>query len=188
MTKQLDARIQRSQASILKAGMDLLSKNADANLSDIAQQAGVGRTTLYRLYETKEQLFKAIAIHCLEAFDTATEHVENDAKSALDAFHLMFKAILPLSNELEFLMKLGDLAENDPELIAIYQKQQDEISELVEYGKAEGSISKDIPTLWIVNMIEGLFFASWLTMREDSLDHNQLADLMFQALCNGIKR
>lgn len=188
MTKNLDARIQKSQTAILKAGMDLLRKNNEATLSDIAQKARVGRTTLYRLYETKEQLIKAIGIHCLETFDTATEHLDNDAKSALHAFHLMFKAILPLSAELEFLMKLGELAGDDPELVAIYQKQQDEIVELVEYAKTEGSISKEIPSLWIVNLIEGLFYSSWLTMNEDILSHDELADLMFHTLCNGVKR
>lgn len=188
MTKPLDARIQKSQAAILTAGMALLSKNSETTLSEIAQQAGVGRTTLYRLYETKEQLIKAIAIHCLQAFDTATEQLESDAESALHAFHLMFKAILPLSAEMEFLMKLGDLAEDDPELIAIDQKQRGEITELVEYAKSEGTLSEDMPTSWVVNLVEGLFYTAWLTMNEKPMDHDTLADLTFHTFCHGVKR
>lgn len=188
MTKPLDARIQKSQAAILEAGLELLGNNSEATLSDIAQQAGVGRTTLYRLYETKEQLTKAIAIHCLGVFEQATEHLEADAKSALHAFHLMFKAILPLSAELEFLLKLGDIAEDDPELVAIFKKQQQGMIELVEYAKKEGSISKQIPTVWIVNLVEGLFYSSWLTMNENIMSNEALAGLAFETLCNGIKR
>lgn len=188
MAKNLDARIQKSQAAIVKAGMELLCKNSEATLSDIAEHAGVGRTTLYRLYESKDQLIKAIAMHCLESFNNATAHLESDAKSALDAFYLMFKAILPLAGELEFLMKLGDIAENDPELLAIYEKQQDEIAELVEYAKAEGSISKKLPTRWIVNLMEGLFYSSWLTMSEGIMSNDELAELTFHTLCKGITR
>ncbi len=187
-TRNLDARIRKSQAAILKAGIELLSKNSDATLTDIAEHAGVGRTTLYRLYETKEQLIKAAAIHCLEAFDTATEHLENDAKSDLHAFHLMFKAILPLSAELEFLMGLGDLAEDDPELVAIYQQQQNEIAELVEYAKDEGSLSTEIPTLWMVNLVEGLLYSAWLTLSEEKMSHEKLADLAFHTFCHGVTR
>ena len=188
MNQNLDARIRKSQTAILKAGMELLSHNRDASLTDIAQHAGVGRTTLYRLYDTKEQLIKAVAIHCLEVFDASIKHIEHDAKSGLHAFHLMFKTILPLSAELEFLMRLGDLAENDPELIAIDQKQKDEIAELVEYAKAEGSLAKQIPTLWTVNLVEGLLYSAWLTLGKGTMNHEELADLTFHTFCHGVTR
>ena len=188
MAKNIDARILKSQTAIIHAGMDLLRKNSETTLSEIAQQAGVGRTTLYRLYETKEQLIKAIAIHCLETFDLATQHLDDQSNSAIEAFYLMFKAILPLEAELEFLMKLGDIAEDDPELVSIYQQHQDEIAELVEYAKQEGSIETSIPTIWIVNLIEGLFYSSWLTMNDSDLSVEALANLMYQTLCQGIEK
>ena len=188
MTEQLDARIKKSQSAIISAGMRLLSKNSEASLSDIAREAGVGRTTLYRLYETKEQLVKAIAIHCLAAFDRATEHLESDATSALQAFHLMFKAIFPLSSEMEFLMKLGELDEGDPEIVAIYQRQANEIAKLVEYAKAEGSLSNDVPTVWVVNLFDGLLYTAWLSNKEKPIEHDALADLAFQTFCNGVAR
>ncbi len=188
MAEQIDLRIQKSQAAIIKAGMQLLSKNSEASLSDIAREAEVGRTTLYRLYDTKEQLIKAIAMHCLEAFDKATEQVESEAKSGLHAFHLMFKAIFPLSAEMEFLMKLGDLEADDPEIAAIYQRQTSDIAELVEYAKAEGSLSKDTSTAWIVNLVDGLLYTAWLTKNESPMDNDALADLAFHTFCNGIAR
>ncbi|GAA5444486.1 hypothetical protein Misp06_02673 [Microbulbifer sp. NBRC 101763] len=188
MTDHLDARIQKSQTAIMKAGMELLSKNREASFSDIARAAGVGRTTLYRLYDTREKLIKAVAIHCLEAFDKATEHLESEAESALQAFHLMFKAIFPLSAEMEFLMKLGDFDEDDPELTAIYEKQESEIATLVEYAKSEGSLSKKLPTSWVVNLVEGLLYTSWLTKNAESIDHDTLADLAFHTFCNGVAR
>ncbi len=188
MAEQIDARIQKSQATIINTGMQLLSKNSETSLSDIARKAGVGRTTLYRLYDTKEKLIKAIAIHCLEVFDSATKHLDSEATSALHAFHLMFKAILPLSAEMEFLMKLRDLEENDPEIVAIYQRQANDIAQLVEYAKAEGSLSKDIASAWVVNLVDGLFYTAWLTNTESSIDHDALADLAFHTFCNGVAR
>ena len=188
MTKAVDARIRKSQTAIIEAGMNLLRRNSEVSLSDIALQAGVGRTTLYRLYKTKEELIKAIAIHCLETFDTATAHLESEATSAMHAFRLMFAAILPLSSELEFLMRLGELAEDDPELIAINQKQGAEIAELAELAKQEGSIAQKIPTSWIVNHIEGLLYSAWLTMSEEQIEQEALVDLCFDTFCHGVKR
>ncbi|MEM1144810.1 MAG: TetR/AcrR family transcriptional regulator [Pseudomonadota bacterium] len=187
MAEQLDARIQKSQAALLRAGMYLLSKNQEASLSDIAREAEVGRSTLYRLYDTKEQLVKAIAIHCLQVFDAATSHIEVEAESGLHAFHLMFKALLPLSAEMEFLMKVGRLEEDDPELLAIYQQQADEIRKLVEYAMAEGSLSNEIPVDWVVSLVDGLFYTSWISRRQMPMDHDALADLAFQTFCHGVK-
>ncbi|MEM7208346.1 MAG: TetR/AcrR family transcriptional regulator [Pseudomonadota bacterium] len=187
MSHQIDARIQKSQTALIRAGMSLLSKNSEASLSDIAREAGVGRTTLYRLYDTKEQLIKAIAIHCLGAFDKATEHLERDADSALHAIELMFKAIFPLSAEMEFLMKLSEREEGDPEIVAIYERQANDIVELVESAKVEGSLSNDVPTVWVVNLIEALMYIAWLN-RNKPIDHDALADLAFQTFCNGVSR
>ncbi|MEM6484934.1 MAG: TetR/AcrR family transcriptional regulator [Pseudomonadota bacterium] len=186
MADQLDARIQKSQAALLRAGMYLLSRNQEASLSDIAREAAVGRSTLYRLYDTKEELVKAIAIHCLQAFDEATSHIEDEAESGLHAFHLMFKALFPLSVEMEFLMKVSELDEEDPELLAIFQQQANEIRKLVEYARAEGSLSHDIPVDWVVCLVDGLFYTSWISRREMPMDHDALADLAFQTFCHGV--
>lgn len=188
MAKQVDIRIQRSRAALISAGRELLRKNGDATLSDIAGHAGVGRTTLYRLFETKEDLIKAIAIDCMEAFDRATQHLEREARSAMDAFRLTFHAIIPLDAELEFLMKLGDLADDDPELLSIYQKQQDDMAELVELAKQEGSIARLIPTRWIVNYLEGLFYTAWISKGDRLMSNEALAELTFDTLCHGLQR
>ncbi|MEM1111834.1 MAG: TetR/AcrR family transcriptional regulator [Pseudomonadota bacterium] len=186
MPSNVDARIRKSQAAIISAGLELLGRNSEATLSDIAQQASVGRSTLYRLYETKEQLMRAIGVHCMQCFDAATQHLEKDADSALQAFHLMFKAVLPLSAEMEFLMKLGDAAEQDPELDAIWQKQKRDIALMVDAAKAEGSLSRQVPTAWAVNLVEALFYASWVTGAEEQMDHDALADLAFATFSHGI--
>lgn len=167
--------------------MDLLCKNRDATLSDIAQHAGVGRTTLYRLYKTKGEIVKAVAVHCLDTFDQAAKDVEQEAQSALHAIHLLFKAMLPLSAELEFLMKLGDIAEDDPEVQKMYHKHHAEMAELVELAKTEGSINPSLPTPWIVNLIEGLFYTTWVSMTDAALDNDRLADLAFESMCSGIE-
>ena len=52
MEKPLDARIKRSRTAIIEAGLECLNQNNEASLTDIANQAGVGRATLYRLFET----------------------------------------------------------------------------------------------------------------------------------------
>ena len=112
--KNLDARAQRSRDALLKSGLALLNSNKEASLSEIATHANVGRATLYRQFETREQLVKEIAIYCLKSLDKACEPIDKKAKSAVDAIRLMFEYTLPLNQELQFLMQLDSLTEDDP--------------------------------------------------------------------------
>ena len=101
-----DARIIKSTESILNAGLALLTKNKDTKLTDVAIAAGVGRATLYRLFKNKDDLVVAIASHCLNEYEIATQSIEKDAKSAMHAMELLFHCSMPLTLEFQFWSKL----------------------------------------------------------------------------------
>lgn len=186
MGPKLDARAERSQKALLRAGLELLNANPEATLSDIANHAGVGRTTLYRQYETREKLVSAIAVYCLEACDEAAEPIDDQAGSALDAVRLLFSLTMPLTAELQFLMNLENWAESDPEIAAISERHAREMRELVELGKKEGSIDKSLPTSWVANLIDGLFIAGWMQQQEGAYTPEQVASFAFASFSNGV--
>ncbi|MCG8324420.1 MAG: TetR/AcrR family transcriptional regulator [Thiotrichales bacterium] len=185
MVKNTDARIRRSHAAIVKAGRELLNKNSEASLTDIANHAGVGRATLYRLFDTKEKLIKAIVIDCLQVFDEATAHIESESHSALEAIHLMFKAIIPLTEEQQFLMNLSAFNYEDKDLQKIVKGQEQEMIDLVDLAKQEGSIDKNMPSEWIINVIDALFYPAWLLREEKNYSNDTLTDLAFRTFCSG---
>lgn len=184
----LDARAQRSRNALIAAGICLLNENKHASLSDIAQHADVGRATLYRHFSSREELIRDIALMCLEKMDQATAHIEPEADSALHGVELMFRALLPLEEELKFLMGLGFWADDDPQVSAIHRQQREQMMAVAELAKSDGSVRGELPAIWIVNLIEGLLYAAWLTQTEAGLDAEHLAELAFQALCHGIAK
>lgn len=185
--KNLDARAQRSRNALLKSGLELLNSNKEASLSEIATHANVGRATLYRQFETREQLIKEIAIYSLESLDNACKPIDKKAKSALDAIQLMFEYTLPLTQELQFLMQLDALTEDDPDILKIYDQQQQETIALIEMAKQEGSINKELPTLWMVNLIEGLFYSAALTLEKPNFTSEQVARFAFKSFSSGVR-
>lgn len=187
MVKGLDARAQKSQKALLKAGLELLNRNQEATLSDIAAHAGVGRTTLYRQYETREKLIAAIALDCLESIDQATASIERQAKSALDAIRLLFEYAMPLTQEFQFLINLEHLLIHEPKVIKVYENQRKEISELVEYGMKKGEINSKLPVSWVVNLIDGLFYIAWLQQQRENTSPEQAAQLAFISFSQGIR-
>ncbi len=186
MTSPLDARAKRSQQALLRAGLELLNTNKEATLSDISAHAGVGRTTLYRQYETRENLIAAVATYCLELVDEATASIEHKAKSALDAIRMVFEVVMPLTQEMQFLIHLDQFEEGDPIIREISDRHSKELEGLVALAQKEGSIDKSLPTSWVINLIDGLFITSWLQQKDEKTTAEQAASLAFSTFCQGV--
>ncbi|MGW0704425.1 TetR/AcrR family transcriptional regulator [Streptomyces sp. NPDC002643] len=67
--------MRRTRAAILDAAARVLGRRTDAGMTEIAEEAGVGRATLYRHFPTRESLLRAVAqtgiTELMEAFDAA---------------------------------------------------------------------------------------------------------------------
>src|SRR5580704_15958761 len=59
--KRSDAR--RNREAILTAALEALTESPDASLNAIAKRAGVGNATLYRHFQTREDLVLAVYQH-----------------------------------------------------------------------------------------------------------------------------
>ncbi|MGP3920591.1 TetR/AcrR family transcriptional regulator [Nonomuraea sp. 10N515B] len=56
-----DAGMQRTRSAILDAAARALGRRPDAAIAEIADEAGVGRATLYRHFPTRESLLRGVA-------------------------------------------------------------------------------------------------------------------------------
>lgn len=187
MNKPIDARIQKSHNALMEAGLRLLNQNKEASLSDIASAAGVGRATLYRLFSNKDDLVKAVALHCLDMFLQATAPLENKARSVIHYIEMLLHTVMPMTDEFQFLMDLEYFADGIPEVEKVVNQLDQEMLELFDEGKREGSISKELPSTWLNSYLEGLFISGWLQQKEQGTNAEECARLAFRCFKNGVK-
>lgn len=186
MSNTTDARAERSRLALIQAGMVLLAENRNASLSDVAQVAGVGRATLYRHFQTREQLIEAVSLQCFETFNQATASIDTDATSYLDAVRLLFDKVMPLHQELTFIMKLDTLMEGVDSLDHLLQEQDKEMRELLKQCQKEKSIQPDVSTDWLLALLDGLFIAAWRMVTEFNTPHQEAAKIAFDSFCRGV--
>ena len=179
MPTNQDARVTKSTEALLKAGLTLLNQNKEASLSEIATVAGVGRATLYRLYKNKEELVKAIAIRCIEEYDEAIKPIDKQAKSYIHAFELLFEFTMPMTEQFQFLINLDYFSPTIPEVEAIFAKQTQEMLELIEAAQKDGCVDKSLPSEWVNNLIEGLFYSSWIQQTDHGTSAEEAARMAF---------
>lgn len=184
--KYNDARANRSRNALINAGIQLLIKNPGASLKEVAEFAGVGRATLYRHFETREQLIQEIAIECLDETNKVMAPVLINQTSAKDTLSDMFRVLMPMADRYHFLLSLWSIAQGDEQVDAIYQQQLLSLYQLIEAGKAEASIRQDLSTDWILVTIDTMIYGGWWLISEGKSSPEEAAENALITLFNGV--
>ncbi len=186
MVEKTDARIEKSRAALLGTGLTLLLEKPNASFSEIADQAGVGRTTLYRQFKTREQLIQAIARRCLEQIDRGATEQASRAKSYREAIELILLSVMPLADRLRFLALFWDIAVQDDDIVERNARYNREMVELIEAAKREGSIEPTLPSDWVADLIDSLFQVAWKLIDVNGYSERDAAEMVIKTLFDGI--
>ena len=178
-------KVSKTVDTLLDAAAAVLARNPGASIADVAVRAGVSRATLYRYFPSREALIRALAIEALGQTDEATASLRDQTSSSTETLQLTIGALVPLGERFHFLMaEFGVMG--DPEVAEIYERQQSELSNLVEAVKAEGDIAREIPTAWVVTVIDTLIYAAWTSVEEGFIASRDAVDLVNRTLFSGL--
>lgn len=181
-----DARAVKSRKALMEAGIELLLQNSAASLSEIAAHAGVGRATLYRQFESREQLIQEIALESLQIKEEIMSPFRTSEMSAIEYLEAIIRAFMPLADRFHFLLSLWNIAEEDPEVMAIYNRQLFELVAIVERAKKEGGICTSMDSNWVVCLIDSLIYSGWWMMSSMGMSSESAAEHTIKALTSGL--
>ena len=149
MSNRRDRRIVQSENAIIEAGIKVFLANPQAGMSDIAVASGVGRTTLYRHFDSKEALVQAIALHCFDEIDEALQPLHE--MSGLEAIEATFELLIPVANRYRFLNTMWPDAHKDPRVARKTLQSTSEIGLLIDQAKQRGEIDTSLPSIWLTS-------------------------------------
>ena len=156
-----DLRYRKSRDAIIEAGIRVLLSNPAAVMAEIALGAGVGRATLYRHFATRDELVRALTLLCLEETDALLNPLRETGTTGLPAIMASIDVLVPMADRFCFLMSLAAVGAGDREVNHAYQRQLDQLAELIVAGKEAGEIRQDLATEWIVASYDALLNAAW---------------------------
>lgn len=152
-------RSEHAHQAILTATLELLAKVGYQALSleGVASRAGVGKTTIYRRWPSKEQL----AIDALASLDSETQVIETgDLRADLIATlrREMDPARQPTAIPL-MMRLLGEVVEN-PDLFRSYRErvvapQMALLTGTIERAKARGELRADVDPVLLLELLGG---------------------------------
>lgn len=154
---------ERTRAVILDAAARVLGRRVDAAMADIADEAGVGRATLYRHFPTRESLLQGVA-------DSGTaELAEAFAAADLDELTVERAIVRVTSIFLRTGAKYAALLAHFEEHRDPAAKQQviRPVRDVIDRGIADGVLRTDLPSDVLFEMFTALVErALWLTVSD----------------------
>ncbi|MEA2493564.1 MAG: hypothetical protein QOJ29_1475 [Thermoleophilaceae bacterium] len=141
----LRADAARNLELILEAAEEAFAeKGNEACVADIATRAGVGQATIFRRFETKDDLIAAVFERKIEQLLEAAASAQRKRRAWDGILEFMGAATQLHMRDRGFFQSMAQQLLQDEHVLELKQQVMVSVTELVERAKAEGDLRSDI--------------------------------------------
>jgi AcrR family transcriptional regulator len=175
----------RTRGAILAAAASVLARDRAATLPDIAEAAGVGRTTLHRYFPDRESLIEAAVEDSIQAIYQSVAEAALHQGPSMDAMRRAVAAMVAVGDRLMFVF-------GDPRLLQGYRAPDgvvppsDPVLDLIERGQAEGAFDPEVSASWIQHVLWVLVYRGCEDADSGELSRHGITATVIRTLENGI--
>ncbi|MBD7956851.1 AsnC family protein [Microbacterium sp. Sa4CUA7] len=185
MAKALRADAERSVQQILRAAEKVLAVNPNASVEQIAEAAGLTRTTVHRRFASRQAILDALAIAAKSELADAIADAHPDAAPPFVAVHRVTAAVLECKSRWRF--TLGNPLADTSAAMEIWDEINAGTLTLLQRVQDAGYIAPDASLTWVRQVYYAL-------MREAidacppaaEIDAVALATLVIDTLLHGV--
>ena len=166
----------RTRRAILDAALEVLGSRPSASLGEVADAAGVGRSTVHRYFPDRSALVAAMFDDTIEAMQRGFDEAALDQGTPVEALRRLVHAFFELGPRMMFLF--SELAEDQWNNAAL-ERTQWPVGELFARGQAQGHFDPELSIDWIIRILWHLMSAGWEAVNEGALrKHEAIANLV----------
>ena len=175
----------RTRGAILAAAAVVLARDRAATLPDIAEAAGVGRTTLHRYFPDRESLIEAAVEDSIQAISQSVAEAALDQGPSMDAMRRAVAAMVAVGDRLMFVF-------GDPRVLQGYRAPagvvppSDPVLDLIKRGQAEGAFDPEVSASWIQHVLWVLVYRGCEDADSGELPRHGITATVIRTLENGI--
>ena len=170
----------RNLEAVLSASARLLGADPGARITDIADAAGVDRRTIYRRFQSREELLHAIYRARLDALAAVIDAARLEEAPVLVALHALAEGGIRLSRE--WPVDIRAAVESD--VVIRREEINDRMGAFLERGQREGLIDSGLPEGLPLAMLHAVLRT--LALELPDLSSARAADLAVDSFLNGL--
>jgi AcrR family transcriptional regulator len=173
----------RTRAAILAATASVFATNRSATLSDVANAAGVGRTTVHRYFTDRDRLIYEATTDSIRLMNNAVAEAATEQGSASDAIRRTITALISVGDRILFLYGDPSVLRGVP---ADQRPNEKVLTDLIERGQAEGTLAAELSTSWILHALYGLLLKGCEDAHAGDLPRHTVAPLIIRTFEHGM--
>lgn len=170
--------------AVIEAATRLLAVNPRASMHEIAAASGVSRTTLHRLYPSREALIEAIGLVAADQITAAFVAARLDEGTVVAALERLIEAVVPLVHQFAFLISETQIQESSG-MIERDRALQRQAEAFFRRGQAEGDFRFDLPAAWLAYALSGLLLGAAEGVRQGDVAPRETARLILEIFLRG---
>lgn len=171
------ADAERNIARIVSAARECLSSDPNATIDDIAKAAGVGRMTLYGHFRTRADLVEAALVDALRAGEQTLSALDLTG----DPGQAMTRLLGPsweLVAESAALLAAAEDALPAGRVRELHDNPARRMADLIRRGQQQGDFRTDLPTDWLVNVVQYILHGAAEQVRAGRLAAQDSGDVV----------
>ncbi len=184
VTSRADAR--RNREIVIEAALELLARQPTASMAAIATHSGLGRTTVYRHFPSREDLIRALFVHVVAESQRVTSEVIESDDGVEQRLQALGPAIVGIGARFQFLAgarELGDEVIHESTL-----NPDDPVRRFLTEAQASGEVREDVPVQWMLTSINALASAAMIELGSGRVGTGDAGRLLGEAFvrCFGV--
>ncbi len=162
---------------------EVLVADPSASLAEVAEAAGIGRTTLHKQYATRDDLIRAVAHRGIDLFEDAIAGVpDDDADGGLLA---LAQAMVPIGPQLAFLWRTPSF-DHDPGIVTRWNQVETRACAVIKRAQQRGVITSGVSQIWLVQALYSLVYSAAEMVRAGLLAPREAPRLVLDTYVHGL--
>ena len=153
------------------------------SLPEIANAAGVGRTTVHRYFADRETLLYEATLDSIRVLTETVNDAATDQGPAIEAMRRLVTALVSIGDRILFLFGDPAVLRNIP---SSEQPPEYLLTNLIERGQQEGTVDPELNATWIRHALYGLLLKGCEDANSGELPRHTVAPIIIRTFERGI--
>ena len=175
--------LRRAARPLLDVAAAVLVADPAASLAEVAEAAGIGRTTLHKHYATRDDLVRAVGHRAIDLWEQAVGTVTSDDGGG--GLRELIAAMIPNGPQLAFLWRTPAF-DHDDEIRTRWAAAEDRCLAVLKQAQARGVLSASAPDWWLRQTFYALIYTAAESVQAGRLAPHDAPGLVLSTYLHGI--
>lgn len=172
-----------AEAILDAAAVVLAERGPAASMAEVADAAGVGRSTLYRYFPSRETLLAALADTALAEAGERIRQARLDAVPVEEAVARLARAFVAVGTRYLVLVREGAAIDKE----ALKSECRAPVQALLARGQAGGELRDDLPVEWLEKLFVGTLLSGLTLAAEQGIGAEETAANVVSLFLDGVR-